>query len=126
MPPKLPGEIRLRVRDLEAAARFYRDVVEVELGYSDPHPPENEPHYEQVWGDYTSDNQFFTLYAATDARPVTTGVLVSFHTEDLDDAHRRMVASGADVVTAPRDVPWGRNAEYADPDGNTVSLTQSA
>ena len=124
MPTLLPGEVRLRVGDLEASARFYRDVIGLELGFSEPHEPENEPHYEQIWGDYDT-GQFFTLYAATQDRPRTTNAFVSFPTDDLDRAHERLVAFGSAVVTPPRNVPWGTNAEYADPDGNIVSLTQA-
>ena len=119
----LPGEIRLRVSDLEGSARFYRDVIGLDLGFSEPHPPENEPHYEQIWGDYDT-GQFFTLYAATAERARTTNAFVSFPTDDLAAAHERLIASGALVVTEPRSVPWGTNAEYTDPDGNIVSLTQ--
>ncbi len=123
MPPLLPGEVRLRVSDLEVSARFYRDVIGLDLGYSEPHEPENEPHYEQIWGDYDT-GQFFTLYAATEVHPRTSNAFVSFPTDDLSASHERLIAFGSPIVTPRRAVPWGTNAEYADPDGNIVSLTQ--
>jgi len=51
---------------------------------------------------------------------VELGTEISFDVEDLDEAHARAVASGAEVVREPAE---GR-AAYRDPDGNVVTLTQ--
>ena len=43
------GSVALWVSDLELSASFYRDVVGLPLTFSDPHEPENVPHYETMW-----------------------------------------------------------------------------
>ena len=47
-----------------------------------------------------------------------------FHVDDLEEAHARAVAAGAEIVHEPRDEAEGRTAAYRDPDGNVVRLTQ--
>lgn len=122
---QLPTEIRLRVRDLDRSVEFYRGFVGLPLELSDPHPPENEVHHETMWGDFTTSYQFFTLYAAM-AEEATTRVLLSFPVGDLDELHIRAVERGIPVVSAPHENPWGREAQYRDPDGNVVCLSESA
>ena len=50
---------------------------------------------------------------------------IGFVVTDLDAVDERLRAAGTTIVRAPEDLPWGRTAVYRDPDGNSVSLTQS-
>jgi uncharacterized glyoxalase superfamily protein PhnB len=58
-------------------------------------------------------------------RPAATAAQIGFHVTDFDAVCRRVVASGAKVVSEPRAEPWGRTARCLDPDGNIVSITES-
>jgi predicted RNase H-like nuclease/predicted enzyme related to lactoylglutathione lyase len=89
--------VALHVRDLAASGRFYRDVFGVDL---------HQAQAEVTWREDATQNE------------------VGFDVDDLDAAHARAVAAGAEVVREPRVEPWVRTAAYRDPDGNLVTLTQ--
>ena len=119
-------EVELRVTDLDASARFYRDVIGVPVKKQDPHPPAYEPHYEAEWGSWDGEGEgflLFLIYPASDGRR-TTGAEIGFAVERVDDVDRRASAAGADVLEPPAPRPWGRGAKYVDPDGNVVSVTE--
>lgn len=115
------SSVNLRVADLERSAAFYRDLVGLQLDASYGHPPENLPHCEVMFGSFEDLYVFFVLFEAAPGEE-TVRADVGFHVDDLDAAHVRMLAGGAKVVSEPHDVPWGREAAYLDPDGNTVTL----
>ncbi|HEY4810344.1 MAG TPA: VOC family protein [Solirubrobacteraceae bacterium] len=50
---------------------------------------------------------------------------VHFHTDDLDATFAKLQASGAEIVQAPTDQPWGtRDCAVRDPSGNQVRIDQ--
>jgi predicted RNase H-like nuclease/predicted enzyme related to lactoylglutathione lyase len=95
--------VGLRVRDLAASTRFYRDAFGVDGEASLP----------------------FTLVAADDDR-ATTNAHVGFLVDDLETAHARATGAGAAVVQPPSGESLTRTAAYHDPDGNLVTLTERA
>jgi predicted RNase H-like nuclease/predicted enzyme related to lactoylglutathione lyase len=108
--------VALHVRDFAASAWFYREAFGVEFHQGqEPHP-----HAEVSWreGAYLH----LALFPA-DAGP-TQNAELGFHVDDLDAAHARAVAAGAEVIREAHDEPWGRTAAYRDPDGNLVTLTR--
>jgi predicted enzyme related to lactoylglutathione lyase len=115
------SSVNLRVADLDRSAAFYRDLVGLPLDESHAHPPEDLRHCEVMFGSFEELYCFFVLFEAAPGEE-TVRADVGFHVDDLDAAHGRMVAGGAKVVAPPREVPWGREAAYLDPDGNTVTL----
>lgn len=115
------SSVNLRVADLDLSLAFYRDLVGIDLNESHGHPPENVRHCETMFGSLDALYCFFVLFEAAPGEE-TLRADVGFHVEDLDAAHERMVAGGAKVVAPPREVPWGREAAYLDPDGNTVTI----
>ena len=51
------------------------------------------------------------------------GLLVVLTVADVDAEHARLVAGGAEVVTAPETEPWGeRYSQYRDPNGVVYQL----
>jgi len=53
-------------------------------------------------------------------------LLLSIDVDDVDALLPRVEALGGRVAGPPNDMPWGqRVAHAADPDGNTVNLTQT-
>ena len=111
--------VALRVRDVDASARFYRDAFGIDL--HEGQPP--EPHAEVSWteGAYLH----FALFPTGDESSMSN-TQIGFHVDGVDAAHVRAAAAGANVVYPPRDEPWGRTAAYRDPDGNLVTLTERA
>ncbi len=115
----------LEVEDLERSVAFYRDLIGVPLRLDLDHGGEDR----WISGDHAAlswrDGAFlhFALYQSKGV--MTRNAQVGFPVANIAASHARLVAAGAPVVHGPRDEPWGRTARYADPDGNSVSLTQS-
>jgi len=107
--PRLPI---ISVDDLPATQRFYE-----RLGFSQIYqfPPEGEPGFVTM----ARGSSGIGAGGATDEDRFGYWVYV----EDVDAALERLRASGAPVVAAPEDQPWGeRVARTRDPDGNLVHL----
>lgn len=119
--------LALSVSDLERSLCFYRDVLGIPLHEADHDSEKQDPWYGGQHAAYSwTDGAFmhFALYPKREPeRPVSTAAQVGFHVHDFERVHERVVDSGAEVVQAPRDEPWGRTARYLDPDGNIVSIT---
>jgi predicted RNase H-like nuclease/predicted enzyme related to lactoylglutathione lyase len=108
--------VALHARDFAASAWFYREAFGVE--FKSGQPP--EPHAEVSW----REGAYLHLALFPPNPGVTENVQIGFHVDDLEAAHARAVAAGAEVVREPRDEPWGRTAAYRDPDDNLITLTQ--
>jgi predicted RNase H-like nuclease/predicted enzyme related to lactoylglutathione lyase len=97
--------VGLRVRDAGVSTSFYRQAFGIPL---------------ESW---QAGAELRIDLLAPD--PETVGnAEIGFVVDDVDAAHGRAVAAGAEVVREPRDESWGRTAAYRDPDGNLVTLTQ--
>jgi catechol 2,3-dioxygenase-like lactoylglutathione lyase family enzyme len=113
--------ITLIVSDLEAATRFYRQVLGLELVREFP-------------GDYASlqltRGVVLGLHVPHDGhvhRVETAGLEIGFLVEDVDARHAQLSASGVRFLRGPTDMPWGtREAQLADPDGHVLTLKTAA
>ena len=118
--------IVLEVEDLECSIRFYRDHLGIPLKLDIHHGGTDR----WISGDHAAHSWreggflHFALYKSKGV--VTRNAQIGFATSNLADAHKRLIEAGAKVEHGPRDEPWGKTARYRDPDGNSVSLTQSA
>lgn len=114
--------LELFVGDLERTVSFYRDVVGMALSLDDAGP--DGPRYE-AWWPATADRDYlyfaFWEASAPDAR---TRLSVGLLSDDLEAVHRRTEAAGVEVTSPPADGPYGRRAEYVDPDGNRITVGQ--
>ena len=110
--------------DLEATARFYRDFLGFELDEPHRHDGGDGLHHDLVWGDFETGDVVMLHIALAEGRPKTSGVQLGFGVDDLSRVHDRAGELDVPVVEEPHDEPWGRNAKYADPDGNIVSLSE--
>ena len=116
----------VEVSDLAASARFYRDLLGLQL-----HTGGDNEAGDDRWisGDHAalswSDGAYlhFSLYQSKGE--VTRSAQLGFSCDDLAATHARLVAAGVPVIHPPRPEPWGYTARYRDPDGNTVGLTQN-
>lgn len=111
--------VAVRVRDLEASARFYREAIGIPL--REAGGLDEETHREYSWSD--GEYFHFALFRATPGAE-TRSIELSFYVDDLDLAHGQATAAGAEVASTPQDKPWGRTASYRDPDGNVVGITE--
>ena len=62
---------------------------------------------------------------ATPGHRETGATLLGFQVDSVEDAVGAVRALGAPVVRSIEDVPWGRRAVVADPDGRPVELNQA-
>lgn len=117
----------LEVSDLAASVAFYSGALGLPL-----HPGADNEAGDDRWisGEHAAlswyDGAFFHFSLYASKGEVTRGAQLGFPSEDLAADHARLIAAGVPVVHPPRPEPWGPTARYADPDGNTVSLTQRA
>lgn len=104
--------VSIKAKDIDASARFYREVLGVPL-----HRGLENPHHEFSWR-----NPYF--HFAIFPKNTMKQPVLTFAVDDVEAAHRKAVTAGAKVLSPPRDQPWGRTADYIDPDGNIVGLVE--
>ena len=119
------GFVNLYTNDIEAALRFYRDL----LGFVETFrtPTEGTPeHVELELG--TFGLGLGTVEAGrrvhgVDSQPGSPAMVVVVWADDTDAAFARLVAGGTPVVQPPHDTgSRNRSALFRDPDGNLVEV----
>lgn len=101
------------VNDLEAALRFYRDLLGL--------PATVVPGFATLRTDAGTE----LFLHERPSSPSDLAVAVSFGVPDLDALCMRWSSSGGDVVDPPADQPWGeRMAVVRDADGHLVCLVE--
>lgn len=116
--------IVLEVADLTRSAALYHDGFGLDLHFDDHEGDDrwiNGAHAATSWNEGAFLH--FALYASKDGS-VTHAAQVAFRVFDLDVAHAKALAAGAELVHDPKAQPWGRSARYRDFDGNIIELTQ--
>jgi lactoylglutathione lyase len=104
------------VSDMARSVRFYRDELGIPLRFESP-----------AWTELATDGATLALHQA-DATGVDEGTSVSgrsrpgFSVPDLTAFHEKMTDAGVPCVQPPKDVFGARVAQYADPDGRTLSF----
>ena len=99
--------------DVDATARFYRDVLGLPAtGIQD-----------DDWREFRAGTATLAVTPAhAGLRPPQ--VLMALAVDDVDAALREAREAGAQVLHETRDTPACRNAMIADPDGNPIWLHQ--
>jgi len=120
------SQVFLLVSDLSRSIHFYRQLL-------DRDPTSQDTRHARFDLDHASLTIHEDLTPAEilawkiDPVPERRGwgVYLTFPTEDLDQAHRKLVAIGADILTTPRPTPWGtRMFLVKDPDGYLLELSE--
>ena len=114
--PTGPSFISLQVRDLDAAATFYEQRLELRRAPASP-PGAVVFATEPV------------AFAVRDPLPTTDldagelglGIGVWLKVEAAQALHDQLAADGVTIVTAPFDGPFGRTFAFADPDGYVIT-----
>ncbi|GAA2891105.1 VOC family protein [Actinoplanes cyaneus] len=119
------GLVNLYTRDIEAAVRFYRDLLGLTETFRTP--AEGTPsHVEVRAGSFTIG--LGTVDAASrvhgvDAEPGRPAMALVFWAGDVDAEFARLTAAGVTAVKPPHDTGNNnRNALLRDPDGNLVEI----
>ena len=109
------------VSDMPSAVAFYRDVLGLRLKFESP-----------KWTEFATDGATLALHASDGA---TSEPSPSEHTvagqcrpglsvPNLDEFHRRMVEHKVPCLQAPTETFGARIAQYVDPDGLVISVSQ--
>lgn len=117
----------LFVQDLEAAIRFYRDLLGIEVVFSDA-----TSYALRMEG---QDFALVTLPSGVDmlnadllgiGAGVARRVMLCTDVNDVDAAYDTLSAKGVPFLKPPQDQYWGwRTAYFTDPDGNIWELRQA-
>ncbi len=108
-----PCFIALRVEDGAKSVRFYKDLIGLPL-----HSADDGTHFECSWHE-----PYFHFAIFPAGGKAVNKTWLGFAVKDLDAFHRKMIARGTKVLSAPSREPWGYSGDYEDPDGNRVNLT---
>ena len=103
------------VRDIDAAVRFYRDVVCLTLVAE-----------EEEWAAFAEG---FGVMSGADGLPDDdlriSAVQVCFMVDSVDEWYGRLVARGVPFMVLPCDMGDGRLAAFRDPEGLVVQVMQA-
>jgi len=106
------------VSDMARSVAFYRDVVGLPLKFESPE-----------WTEFATEGATFALHRGEpgDGAGAKQAGLCrpGFGVEDLDAFHQRMLDAGVPCTQQPRDVFGTRIAQYSDPDGLVISVSEA-
>jgi lactoylglutathione lyase len=110
------------VSDMQRSVAFYRDVVGMPLRFESP-----------GWSEFATDGATLALHLSGAPAPdagsgPATGpgrCRPGLRVDDLDAFHARMIANGVRCVQEPEEAFGARIAQYADPDGLAISVSEA-
>jgi lactoylglutathione lyase len=119
-PPSL-GLIVIRAANLEQAVSFYRALG---LEFSEEQHGTGPVHYACDLGG--------TIIEIYPGKPGTAperrsggATLLGFQVDSLEVTLKAIAETGATILTAPQDSPWGKRAVIQDPDGRAIELSET-
>ncbi len=108
------------VSDMKRSVAFYRDVFELPLKFESPE-----------WTEFATEGAILALHAAKGANPesnreetVAGQCRPGLRVPSLDSFHQKMVESGVPCIQEPRETFGVRIAQYLDPDGLAISVSE--
>ena len=111
------------VSDMQRSVAFYRDVIGLPLKFDSPE-----------WSEFATDGATFALHKSgpAEAGPLreTDGAHSAGHcrpglsVRDLDAFHLRMVEHHVICTQQPKDLFGSKIAQYLDPDGLAISVSE--
>jgi predicted enzyme related to lactoylglutathione lyase len=115
--------VEVNVTDQDLAKTFYVDTLGFELRADEPMGPPGSPRWIEVApaGAETA-LVLFTPPGREDRIGTLTGYVLAC--DDLDTTYAQLRDAGVTFTQDPVDQPWGRWAEFHDPDGNGFGLVQ--
>jgi len=109
------------VSDMKRSVAFYRDVIGLPLKFQSP-----------GWTEFATQGATLALHAAEapnaspdDPHKIPAGrCRPGFAVANLDEFHKRMIDQQVVCIEPPRSVFGVRLAQYADPDGIGISVSE--
>jgi lactoylglutathione lyase len=108
------------VSDMKRSVAFYRDVIGLQLKFDSPE-----------WSEFATDGVTLGLHRADGPAPLQGDDAVpagscrpGLHVDDLDAFHSRMIEHGVICTQQPMDLFGARMAQYLDPDGLAISVSE--
>ena len=109
------------VSDMRQSVSFYRDTIGLPLRFESPH-----------WTEFATDGATLALHLAessppmpAEAGPRAGSCRPGLSVPSLSEFHQRMIERDVRCLQEPKDVFGSRVAQYADPDGLTISVGES-
>jgi lactoylglutathione lyase len=109
------------VSDMQRAVAFYRDVLGLPLKFQSPH-----------WTEFATEGATLALHASEgagskdDPHKVPAGrCRPGLSVPNLDEFHKRMLEKKVPCFQEPKDVFGARIAQYTDPDGLGISVSEA-
>ena len=111
----------LFVSDMKRSVSFYRDVVGLPLKFESP-----------GWTEFATDGATIALHASrepatggSDAEDLPAGrCRPGLSVPNLDEFHSRMLAHRVPCLQPPKEMFGARIAQYVDPDGLGISVSE--
>jgi len=107
------------VSDMGRSVAFYRDVLGLPLRFESP-----------GWTEFATAGATLALHASLGAEDEPGGPTAAgrcrpgLSVPDLDAFHQRMTEQGVPCLQAPKEVFGARVAQYSDPDGLAISVSE--
>lgn len=109
------------VSDMQRSVAFYRDVCGLPLKFDSPQ-----------WSEFATEGATLALHAgeapaATDEDPEKTAAgrcRPGLCVPDLEMFHARMIEQNVPCIQQPKDLFGARMAQYLDPDGLAISVSE--
>ena len=109
------------VSDMARSISFYRDVLGLPLRFESP-----------GWTEFSTDGATLALHVSEESKPeAATHTVAAGHCRpglsvpDLAEFHARMVANGVVCIQEPKETFGAKIAQYLDPDGLPISISES-
>jgi lactoylglutathione lyase len=109
------------VSDMKRSVAFYRDVVGLPLKFETTH-----------WTEFATGGATLALHLSEIANPAEEPseelpagrCRPGLGVPNLDEFHRRMMEKNVPCIQEPKETFGARIAQYADPDGLTISVSE--
>jgi lactoylglutathione lyase len=109
------------VSDVKRSVSFYRDVLGLPLRFESP-----------VWTEFATEGATLALHAAPASAPMQASPIPAsagtcrpgLSVVNLDAFHASMLQKGVTCVQPPKETFGVRIAQYADPDGLVISVSE--
>jgi catechol 2,3-dioxygenase-like lactoylglutathione lyase family enzyme len=106
----------VRVNDLEASRRFYNSIGLVLTSERHGNGPQ---HYSA-----DLDGVVVEFYPRSSDGDRTDQPRLGFSVPNINEVLAACQNAGGEIISAPKDSPWGRRAVVQDPDGHKVELIE--
>jgi lactoylglutathione lyase len=111
--------ITIRCMDPERSVKFYELLGLTFI--KEKHGEKGVEHYSAK----IPEGTIFEIYPETELSAPTTGVLLGFKIDDLEELSKILEDNDVSILSPMKDTPWGKRLIVADPDHHTLQLFQN-